>query len=178
MTTVVLTIQCTAVTSHIVTGVEHGSNALLLSDSMKHRLLFVSASPSLVLGFFFSNDRNKLVETLKNMNRFAVEVNDLSIIFCTVSSAARLIFIDSLVKSLLFPDISVKLSFISPQISDHEGQAWFVAFALFLETELYEQLESSLMYREYIFSSVSSADFTNDSIARFIQFNRYRGSFT
>lgn len=106
-------------------GVEHGSNALLLSDSMKHRLLFVSASPSLVLGFFFSNDRNKLVETLKNMNRFAVE------------------------------------------ISDHEGQAWFVAFALFLETELYEQLESSLMYREYIFSSVSSADFTNDSIARF-----------
>ncbi|KAL5268046.1 hypothetical protein ACHWQZ_G004929 [Mnemiopsis leidyi] len=57
-------------------GVEHGSNALLLSDSMKHRLLFVSASPSLVLGFFFSNDRNKLIETLKNMNRFAVEVGD------------------------------------------------------------------------------------------------------
>ena len=54
-----------------------------------------------------------------------------------------------------------------PQISDHEGQAWFVAFALFLETEIEEQLESSIMYKEYIFSSVSSPDFTNDSIARY-----------
>ena len=60
------------------------------------------------------------------------------------------------------------IQFIFLQISDHEGQAWFVAFALFLETELREQLESSLMYREYIFSSVSSADFTNDSIARLV----------